>query len=49
MQKPYYLTAFPEKDTSVAPAVAADSAKISPAPNKRMVEGTSNKTCIKEV
>lgn len=43
MQKPYYLTAFPEKDPSAAPA-AADTSKNAPAPGTTMAEGTSNKT-----
>jgi len=43
MQKPYYLTAFPEKDPSAAPP-ATDTLKNTAAPNKGMVEGTVNKT-----
>jgi cytochrome c oxidase subunit II len=44
-QKPYYLSAFPEKDPSAQPAAAtADSSKTAAAPNKLMVEGTSNST-----
>jgi hypothetical protein len=44
MQKPYYLSAFPEKDPSAKPTAAADSAKNTSAPNNLMVEGTSNST-----
>jgi cytochrome c oxidase subunit 2 len=43
-QKPYYYSAFPEKDPAATPTTAAatDSVSNRVAPNKRMVEGTPN-------
>jgi cytochrome c oxidase subunit 2 len=41
-QKPLYLTAFPEKDPSAAPAPVADSSKSTSAPNKEIVQAMPN-------